>query len=102
MPSSSSAAPSVTIVGAGAMGCLFGARLAERGARVTLVDVDRDRLSTIARDGITLTDDNGSRTVAVSAGVATEVTTPVDLVILFTKGTHSAAAIGSIAHLAAT
>jgi len=34
----------VVIVGAGAMGCLFAARLAEAGTQVTLVDVDRARL----------------------------------------------------------
>ena len=100
MPSSSSP-PCVTIVGAGAMGCLFAARLAERGVLVTVVDVDRARLSAIARDGITLTDDNGSRTVAVRTALAAEVTAPVDLLLLFTKGTHSAAAIRSVAHLAA-
>lgn len=99
---SPSTAPCVAIVGAGAMGCLFAARLAERGVRVTVVDLDRDRLSIIARDGITLTDDNGSRTVAVRAALAAEVAGPVDLVLLFTKGTHSAAAIRSVAHLAAT
>lgn len=101
MPSLSSA-PSVAIVGVGAMGCLFAARLAERGVRITVVDVDRERLSIIARDGITLTDDNGSRTVAVRAALAAEVAEPVDLVLLFTKGTHSAGAIRSVSHLAAS
>ena len=100
MLSSATTAPSVAIVGAGAMGCLFGARLAEQGARVTLVDIDRPRLSAIARDGITLTDDKGTRTIPVSARLAAEVTAPIDLLVLFTKGTHSAAAIRSIAHLA--
>lgn len=99
---SSSSAPSVAIVGAGAMGCLFAGRLSERGVRVTVVDVDRERLASIARDGIKLTDDNGSRTVAVRAALAAEVAAPVDLVLLFTKGTHSAAAIRSVAHLAAS
>jgi 2-dehydropantoate 2-reductase len=99
---SSSSAPSVAIVGAGAMGCLFAARLAERDVSVTVIDVDRERLSIIARDGITLIDDNGSRTVAVRAALAAEVTAPVDLVLLFTKGTHSAAAIRSVIHLAAS
>ena len=97
---SPSSTPGVAIIGAGAMGCLFAARLAERGARVTLVDVDRDRLAAIARDGITLVDDYGSRTVSVSAALAAEVATPVDLLLLFTKGIHSAAAIRSVAHLA--
>jgi 2-dehydropantoate 2-reductase len=98
MPSS---APGVVIIGAGAMGCLFAARLAERGARVTLVDVDRERLGAIGRDGVTLTDDQGTRTVAVGAAAADEITGPIDLLLLFTKGVHSAAAARSVAYLAA-
>ena len=89
----------VVIVGAGAMGCLFAARLAEAGTQVTLVDVDRARLEAIARDGITLADDQGVRSVPVRASVAAEVTTLPDLVLLFTKGMHSRTAIASVAHL---
>lgn len=94
--------PSVVIIGGGAMGCLFAARMAEQGAQVMLVDVDAERLALIGRDGIALTDDTGTRTVAVRAATAASVAAPVDLVLLFTKGTHSAAAIASIAHLAAS
>jgi 2-dehydropantoate 2-reductase len=93
--------PNVVIVGAGAMGCLFAARLAEQGAKVILIDVDRDRLAAIDRDGITLTDDDGTRTLPVGAALAADVTGPVDLLLLFTKGVHSAAAVHSVAHLAA-
>jgi len=93
-------APKVVIVGAGAMGCLFAARIAEAGAEVTVVDVDRERLARIAAEGITLTDDTGTRTLPVGAAVAADVAAPVDLVVLFTKGMHSAAAIASVAHLA--
>jgi len=91
---------SVVIVGAGAMGCLFAARLAEGGVRVTLVDVDRPRLDAIGRDGITIDDDSGVRTVPVVATTAAEVRDRPDLVLLFTKGLHSAAAARSVAHLA--
>lgn len=92
---------SIAIVGAGAMGCLFAARLAEGGATVTLVDVDPARLAVLAGEGITLDDDRGERVVRIAgATVAANVTGPVDLVILFTKGMHSAAAIRSVAHLA--
>ena len=84
------------------MGCLFAARLAEQGAQVMLVDVDRPRLSIIARDGVTLSDDDGARTIAVAALPAEHVRGPVDLIMLFTKGVHSAAAIRSVAHLAAS
>ena len=59
----------VAIIGAGAMGCLFAARLAERGVAVTLVDIDRTRLAAIARDGITLTDDARVRTVPVATAL---------------------------------
>lgn len=90
----------VAIVGAGAMGCLFAARMAEQGARVTLIDVDPARLSVMARDGITLTDDKGARAVPVAAALAADVTGPVDLLLLFTKGIHSAVAVRSVAHLA--
>lgn len=92
----------IVIVGAGAMGCLFAARLAEGGACVTLVDVDEPRLAALARDGIILSDDEGERRVAVAAARAAEVGGPADLVLLFTKAMHSAAAARSVAHLAAT
>lgn len=90
----------LVIVGAGAMGCLFAARLAEGGAQVTLVDVDAARLAKLDQDGITLSDDAGERTVPIRACLAQDVAGPVDLVMLFTKGMHSADAIRSVAHLA--
>lgn len=89
----------VVIVGAGAMGCLFAARLALGGQAVTVVDVDAGRLEQIAREGICLHDDAGRHVVPVGAALAAEVTGPVDLLILMTKGMHSAAAIHSVAHL---
>jgi 2-dehydropantoate 2-reductase len=90
---------SVAVIGAGAMGCLFAARMAEAGARVTVIDVDPDRLETIRREGIELTDDAGTRTISVHAALARDVQGSVDLLLLFTKGMHSAAAITSVAHL---
>lgn len=90
----------VIIVGAGAMGCLFAARLGESGASVTLVDVAKDRLDQLNRLGITLTDDQGTRNVPVNAALAGDIMNPPDLVMVFTKGMHTAAAVNSIAHLA--
>lgn len=90
----------IVIVGAGAMGCLFAARLAEADVDVTLVDVDARRLALLDAEGIILSDDDGERTVSVRAALASDVTGPVDLVMLFTKGMHSAAAIRSVGHLA--
>ncbi len=91
---------SVAIVGAGAMGCFFAARLGEAGVDVTVIDVDAPRLEAMARDGITLTDDFGERTVRIAAAKAEDLKGPVDLIILYTKGMHSAAACASVKHLA--
>jgi 2-dehydropantoate 2-reductase len=91
----------VLIVGAGAMGCLFAARMAGSGLDVTLVDVDRDRLALIAADGLMLEDDTGDHEVFPRTALVAEFSGPVDLILLFTKGTHSPAAVASIAHLAA-
>lgn len=92
----------IVIVGAGAMGCLFAARFALAGKAVTVVDVDPDRLALIAADGIVLHDDAGAHTASVEAKVAADVAGPVDLLMLFTKGMHSATAIRSVAHLVPT
>lgn len=92
----------ILVIGAGSMGCLFAARIAEAGAQVMLIDVDAVRIAAIARDGIHLVDDAGERTIPLAAGTAAEATGPFDLVLLFTKGMHSGPAIRSIAHLVAS
>jgi 2-dehydropantoate 2-reductase len=91
---------SVLVIGAGAMGALFAARLAEAGADVTLVDVDERRLRAIADHGIDLDDDSGRRVVRVKAALAAGAEGPVDLILMFTKSQHTAAAARSVAHLA--
>lgn len=97
----------IVITGAGAMGCLLAARLALSGNRVTVVDVDRQRLDRIAAEGIVLEDEAGQRIARVAAGTADEVTAdgpdgPINLLILMTKGMHTRAAVRSVAHLAAS
>jgi 2-dehydropantoate 2-reductase len=91
----------IVIVGAGAMGCLFAARLAEAGADVTLVDVDRERIDLLNAAGIGVDDNKGCRRVHVPVCQAADVAPDADLVILFVKAIHSRAAIASVAHLAA-
>jgi 2-dehydropantoate 2-reductase len=90
----------VAIVGGGAMGCLFAVRLACAGAAVTIVDVDSRRLALMNRGGLTLVDDTGVHSARITAVAAIDAP-PADLVMLFTKGMHSASAIASVAHLVA-
>lgn len=89
----------VAIVGAGAMGCLFAARISEAGANVTLIDNCIQRLDQIEALGIELADDLGCRRTRPATALAGEFAGPVDLMILFTKSMHSASAVASVAHL---
>lgn len=95
-----SAMTSVAVVGAGPMGTLFAARMAECGCDVVLADIDDGRLDTIARQGIELTDDRGTRTVWVRPSRPDLIADDRELVLLFTKSMHTAAATASISHLA--
>jgi 2-dehydropantoate 2-reductase len=87
----------VVVIGAGAMGCFFAARLAEAGHAVSVVDVDVARLAAIAAQGLTLEDDSGARTVQLGALTAAQLNGTADVLIVFTKGMHTAAAIAAAA-----
>jgi len=90
----------IVMVGAGAMGCLFAARLALGGNEIVMVDVDAARLALMAEQGVVLRDDAGEHRARVNAARTEQVTGAVDLVMLFTKAIQSAAAARSVAHLA--
>lgn len=91
----------IAIVGAGAMGSLFGARLALAGCDVVLIDVNDAHIAAINRDGLRLAADDGNHVAALPAGRAEDFTDPVDLMLVFTKAPHTAAALESAAHLVA-
>jgi 2-dehydropantoate 2-reductase len=89
----------IAVLGAGAMGSFFGGRLALHGAQVVLIDIDEARLAVIARDGLRIEDDHGDRRVALRTSRPADFREPVELMIVFTKGMHTAAAIESVRHL---
>jgi 2-dehydropantoate 2-reductase len=89
----------IMIVGAGAMGCLFGARLVQAGYDVALVDVWREHIDAINASGLKLDSDDGEQIVRMKAGNATDIDFQPDLVIVFTKTLHTAAALESVHHL---
>lgn len=90
----------VVVVGAGAMGCLFAARMLEAGAEVTLVEVKPERVKLLLNLGLLLSDDYGERLLRPRIVTADALSGSVDLIMLFTKGIHSAAAVASVSHLA--
>ena len=86
----------IAILGAGAMGSLFGGLLAEAGHRVTLVDIDDAHLDAIRRDGLRLSTDSGSRVVGNLRACRPEQAGPApQLLIVFTKTMHTEAALES-------
>ncbi len=73
------------ILGAGAMGSLFGGYLASAGEDVTLVDVNQKHIDAIRKDGLKLDRGNGPETVEIKATTEPGTVAPADLVILFCK-----------------
>ncbi|MDY7041650.1 MAG: 2-dehydropantoate 2-reductase [Chloroflexota bacterium] len=75
----------IAIVGAGAMGSLFGAKLSDV-AQVTLLDPWREHVAAIRRDGLRITALDGREvTVQVAATDDPDEVDPVDLAIIFVK-----------------
>jgi 2-dehydropantoate 2-reductase len=88
------------IVGAGAMGSLFGAMLAEAGNKVWLYDVWTAHVQTITKDGLTIEDGDKTRTLKIDATTDPEQIGPAELVLIFVKSTQTAAAAESVRKLA--
>ena len=82
--------------GAGAMGSLFGARLAQAGQDVTLVDVWQEGVTAIKANGLRVDDKEGrTQTIRLPATInPTEVGT-VDLILVFVKSYHTKDAVKS-------
>jgi 2-dehydropantoate 2-reductase len=84
------------------MGSLFGGLLAESGQSVTLIDINDSHLDVIRREGLRLHTDQGDRRVTTLTPSRPEATKVApDLLILFTKTLHTAAALGGVKHLLA-
>lgn len=76
----------VAILGAGAMGCLYGGMLAEAGNEVVLVDIWKDHVDTVNRDGLKIERAGVTRVVKNIRGVTDAADAgEVDLVLVFVK-----------------
>ena len=87
-PASAAPSPAASqTLGAGAMGCLWAARLAQHGAMVTLLLRDECDLRRHTETGgqITLEDSGVLQRIPVQAQLATSVSTPIQLLLVTTK-----------------
>lgn len=88
-----------TILGAGAMGSLFGGRLAAAGHDVELLDINETHLQQIRHHGLRLEGDSGHRVVYPAVAHPGEANQVPDWVIVFTKTMHTETALQSAGHL---
>lgn len=89
----------IGILGAGAMGQLFGARLQLAGNDVVFIDASATTIEALNRHGISLTTDGQTEHAPARAGTAKDFAEPLELVVVFTKGFHTSVAVESIRHL---
>jgi 2-dehydropantoate 2-reductase len=86
----------IIVVGAGAMGSLYGGLLYEHGQDVVLVDVWLDHINAINTKGLRIDGDTGTKIVSVPACLPQELEGKADLVMIFTKTFHTRQAIEGI------
>ena len=86
----------IVVLGAGAMGSLFGGTLARGGLAVTLVDVRADHIDAINTHGLKIQGYGGERTVRVRATDCAGELPRADIVLVQTKAMDTAAAVESM------
>ena len=82
----------IGIVGAGAMGCVYAALMADAGNEVWAIDTWQAHVDAIAANGLRLEGASGDRTVALGATSDPATVGPCDLVIVATKAPQVEAA----------
>lgn len=85
----------IAMIGAGAMGSVFGARFARAGADIVLYDADRTHVEAIEVGGLHVEAPDGSVTLRVSATAQAEKIGKADLAVILvdSNATHEAAKI---------
>jgi 2-dehydropantoate 2-reductase len=84
----------ITVLGAGAMGSLYGGFLAEAGNEVWLLDIWKDHVDTINEQGLCIEGISGKRSIKTihATAVPSEIG-PSDAVIVFVKSTVTDTAV---------
>ena len=77
----------VAVLGAGAMGCLFGGLLAEKGLDVALIDVWKEHVEVINKNGLKIDGHGGDRFIKIKATVDPKTLNKVDTIIIMCKAT---------------
>ena len=89
----------LVVVGAGAMGSLFGGLLAEKGMAVTLLDPWQEHIDTIKKNGLKMVGYGGERIIRLDATTNGQDITAADLVFFQCKAVFNELAANSVKHL---
>jgi 2-dehydropantoate 2-reductase len=91
--------PRVVVIGAGAMGGLFGGLLAEGGLDVTLVDIWGEHVAAIGSNGLRIVGVGGDRAIPVKATADAGTVETADVVLFQCKAFANEAAATAARHL---
>jgi 2-dehydropantoate 2-reductase len=91
--------PTVAVLGAGAMGCLLGGKLAEGGLQVTFIDTWKDHVDAMNSKGLKLVGKGGERVLKVNATSDIKTLGTFDVIIVQCKATDTKSATESAKHL---
>ena len=75
----------ITVIGSGAMGCLFGGMLAEAGVDVHLLDIWKEHVDVLNNKGLTIISHGRQRRVPVRAYIDPDKIKNTDLALVFVK-----------------
>ena len=89
----------IMVIGSGAMGMLFGGRMAQIGNEVTMIDVVPEVVDKLNKDGIILESEDGVSEIPVKAAFAKDIDEKAELVLVFTKTIYSRAALEGAKHI---
>ena len=89
----------VVVLGAGAMGSLFGGLVAEGGLDVTLVDPWQEHIDNVRKNGLKIVGFGGDRHIPLGATTDPSEIESADLVFVQCKANFNAAAARSVRHL---
>lgn len=75
----------ITVIGSGAMGCLFGGLLAEAGQQVQLLDIWPEHVQVLNAKGLSIIHDGVERVIKVQATTDSSEIRETDLALIFVK-----------------
>ncbi len=90
----------VAVLGAGAMGSLYGAHLAKGGQDVWLIDVWQEHVDAINQHGLKIFYDDHFETVEIKATLnPLDIENTMDLILVFVKSYHTGLVLENCIHL---